>query len=139
MSVSGGLVMSGGACVSWFSRTHKHVTLSTTEAEYVAFGDVAKEVVFFRQVWRFTLPDVGMPCIPAFADNEGAVQLAQNPITNFNSKRIDVRQHFLRELVRRKEISVIHVRSPFQYADFLTKAIPRESFEFHRNLAVNSW
>ena len=60
-SVSGGLVMCGGACVSWFSRTEKIVTLSTTEAGYVAIADVMKEVLFPRQVWRFMLPDVGMP------------------------------------------------------------------------------
>ena len=85
------------------------------------------------------LPDVGMPCIPVFEDNEGAVQLAQNTITSSNSKHIDVRHHFLREVVGRKEISVIHVPSFFQHADFLTKAISRESFEFLRNLAMNSW
>ena len=136
-SVSGGLVMCGGARVSWFSRTQKCVTLSTTEAEYVALADVIKEMLFLRQVWRFMLPDVGMPCTPVFEDNEGAVQLAQNPITNSNSKHIDVRHHFLRELAARKEISITHVPSPFQHADFLTKAIPRESFELHRNLAMN--
>ena len=43
--VSGGLVMCGGACVSWFSRTQKCVTLSTSEAEYVA--------LFFRQLAFF--------------------------------------------------------------------------------------
>ena len=59
-SVSGGLVMGGGACVSWFSRTQKCVTLLTTEAEYVALADVVKEVLFLRQVWRFMLPDVSM-------------------------------------------------------------------------------
>ena len=32
-SVSGGLVICGGACVSWFSRTQKCVTLSKTESE----------------------------------------------------------------------------------------------------------
>ena len=84
------------------------------------------------------LPGVGMPCIPVFEDNQGAVQLAQNPITNSNSKHIDVRHHFLRELVGRKEISIIHVPSPFQHADFLTTAISRESFEFHRSLAIDS-
>ena len=31
-AVSGGLVMCGGVCVSWFSRTHRCVTFSTTEA-----------------------------------------------------------------------------------------------------------
>ena len=51
-----------------------------------------------RKVWRFMLPDVGMPCIPVFEDNEGAVQLAKNPITNSTSKHIDVRHHFLTDL-----------------------------------------
>ena len=60
-SVSGGLVMCGGACVSWFFGTQKYATLSTTNAEYVA--------LFLRQVWRFMLPDVSMPCIPVFEDN----------------------------------------------------------------------
>ena len=38
-SVSGGAVMCAGACVRWFSRTQKGVTLSTTKAEYVALAD----------------------------------------------------------------------------------------------------
>ena len=47
----------------------------------MALADVIKEVLFLRQVWHFMLLAVGMPCIPVFEDNEGAVQLAQNPIT----------------------------------------------------------
>lgn len=133
--------MCGDACVSWFSRTRKCVTLSTTEAEYVALADVMKEVLFLRHVWRFILPDVGMPCIPTFEDNEGAVQVAPNPIAinNSNSKPIDVRHRFLKELVRRKTLSIIHVPSPFQHADFLTKSIAQSSFEFHRDLEMNLW
>ncbi|CAB1101428.1 unnamed protein product [Ectocarpus sp. CCAP 1310/34] len=81
-SVSGGMVTCGGGVVSWFSRTQKCVTLSTTEAEYVALGDVVKEILFLRQVWRIMLPKVNMPCIPVSEDNQGAIQLAQNPISN---------------------------------------------------------
>ena len=44
---------------------------------------------------------------------------------NWNSNHSDVQHLFLRELVGWKEISIVHVTSPFQYADFLTKAIPR--------------
>ena len=43
-SVSGGLMVCRGVCVSWFSR-QKCVTLSTTEAEYVALADVIKEAL----------------------------------------------------------------------------------------------
>ena len=41
-SVSGGAIMCAGACVCWFSRTQKCVTLPTSEAEYVALGDSVK-------------------------------------------------------------------------------------------------
>ena len=41
-----------------------------------------KGVLFLRQIWRFMLPSKVMPCFPVFKDNQGAVQLAQNPITN---------------------------------------------------------
>ncbi|CAB1113034.1 unnamed protein product [Ectocarpus sp. CCAP 1310/34] len=136
-SVLGGIVTCGGGAVSWFSRTQKCVTLSTTEAEYVALGDVVKEILFLRQIWRFMLPQVGMPCIPIFEDNQGAIQLAQNPISNSNSKHIDVRHHFLRELIERKEISAIHVPSPYQRADFLTKSLSKDAFESHREFVMN--
>ena len=43
-SESGGSIMCGGAGVCWFSRTQKCVTLSTSEAEYVALGDAVKEL-----------------------------------------------------------------------------------------------
>lgn len=42
--------------------------------------------------------------MPVIKDNQGAVQFAQNPITNSNSKHIDVGHHFLRELVGKKKI-----------------------------------
>ncbi|CAB1108760.1 unnamed protein product [Ectocarpus sp. CCAP 1310/34] len=100
-SVSGGIVTCEGGAVSWFSRTQKCVTLSTTEAEYVALGHVVKEILFLGKFGVYMLPQVGMPCIPVFEDNQGAIQLAQNPISNSNSKDIDVRHHFLWELVER--------------------------------------
>ncbi|CAB1119314.1 unnamed protein product [Ectocarpus sp. CCAP 1310/34] len=83
------------------------------------------------------LPQVGMPCIPVFENNQGAIQLAQNPISNSNSKHIDVRHHFLTELVERKETSVIHMPSPYQRADFLTKSLPKDTFESHRDFVID--
>ena len=78
-----------------------------------------------------------MPCIPLFEGNEGAIQIAKHPISNSNSKHIDVRHHFLRELVDRKDIENIHVSSQYQHADFLTKALPVREFEVHRGIVTN--
>ena len=78
-SVSGGSTMCAGACVCWFSRTQKCVTLSTSEAEYVALGDAVKELLFLRQVWRFMIPGKGMPCFPVFEDNERCFATLEEP------------------------------------------------------------
>ena len=45
-SESGGVIVCGGACECWFSRTQKCVTRSTSEEKYVAFGDAVKELLF---------------------------------------------------------------------------------------------
>ena len=136
-SVSDGGIMCGGAFVYWFSRTQKCVTLSTSEAEYVTLGDAVKEMLFLKQVWHFMLLGKVMPCFPAFEDNQGAVQLAQNPVTNSNSKHIDAHYHFLRELVRQGDIKVVQVPSEFQHADIFTKALARDFFAFRRKCLIN--
>ena len=40
-----------------------------------------------------------MPCFPVFEDNQGAVKLAQNPVTNSDSKHRDEHHQMFRELV----------------------------------------
>ena len=131
-SVSGGAIMHGGSCVCWFSRTRKCVTLSTSKAEYVALGGAVKELLFLRQVWRFMIPDKGMPCFPVFEGNPGALQLSKNPVWNSNSKHIDVRHRFLRELVRQGDIiSVNQVPSEHQHADTSTKVLAFDLFATH--------
>ena len=62
-SVSGGVVMCAGGPVSWHSKTQKCLTLSTTQAEYVAMSNMGKDIFFLRQVWCFMLPKTRMPCI----------------------------------------------------------------------------
>lgn len=135
-SVSGVAVCCGGTLVSWFSRTQKCVTLSTTEAEYVAMADGVKEALYVRGVLVFLMPSLGSPSIGVFEDNKGAIDLAKNPLSSSNSKHIDVRYHFLRELVGTGDLSVKYLRTDDQHADILTKAIGKESFEKHRDFLL---
>ena len=71
------------------------------------------------------------------SNKEGAIQIAKHSISNSNSKHSDVRHHFLRQLVERKEIEIINVASQYQHADFLTKALPEMEFEVHRGIVMN--
>ena len=129
--------MCGGAFVFWFSRTQKCVTLYTFEAEYVALRDAVKELLFLRQVWRFMIPGKEMPCFPVFEDNQGALQLSKKLVSNSNSKHINVRHHFLRELVRQGDTIVNHVPSEYQHADILTKVLAFDLFVIHRRFLMN--
>ena len=58
-------------------------------------------------------------------------------MSSSKSKHIDVRHHFLRELVTKGEIEIIHVLSEYQHADFLTKSLNTHSFRFHRDIVMN--
>ena len=49
-SVSGVVVMCAGACVSFMSRTQKCMTVSSTEAEYVAMAEGFREAIFLRYI-----------------------------------------------------------------------------------------
>ena len=108
-----------------------------SEAECVALGDAVKELLFLGHVWRFMLPSKVMPCFPIFEDNQGAVRLAQSPVTNSYSKHIDVRHHFLQELVRQRDIKVVQVPSECQHAYILNKSLAFDLFAFHREPLMN--
>ena len=135
-SISGGAVMCAGACVCWFSRTQKCVTLSTTEAEYVALADTIKEAMFMRYVWSIISPSCGAVCTTVFEDNTGATQLGQNPMCTSNSKHIDVRQNFLRELALRREFIVTHVEPEEQHTDVLIKPLVNAAFCYYRDFIM---
>ena len=66
-SVSGGVVMCAGACVSFSSRTEKSVTLSSTEAEYVTMAEGFNEAIFLRYIWSFIIPDRDVGCTTPFS------------------------------------------------------------------------
>ena len=66
------------------------------------------------------------------------IALAENPLSSSRSKHIDVRHHFLRNLTEWGVIEVTHFLSEKQNKDILTKALPIDLFEVHRDLALDS-
>ena len=72
-SVSGTVVTLGGAAFSWASSTQRCVTLSTTEAEYVAPGEGVKEALFTGAVLSFICPELSGSCIRVFHVKQAAI------------------------------------------------------------------
>ena len=122
--------------MSWSSKKQVSVATSSVEAEYVASANTTKEAVWLQTL----LKEVGYPQSQAtivHADNQGAIALAQNPISHSRAKHIDIRFHFIRERIERNEIKLQYISTRQMVADILTKALPREAFEkFHEALGV---
>ena len=136
-SVTGSALLCGKCLVSWISRTQQCVTLSTTEAEYVAMADSVKDALFVRDVLGFLVPGRGNKCITVREDNEGAISLMNNPLSSGRSRHIDVRYHFLREKARDKDIRVMHVRTTNQRGDTMTMPLNRKLFIAHRKFLMS--
>ena len=79
------------------------------EAEYIALTHGTKETIWLRQI----LKELNISCdsVPISVDNQSATKLANNSEFHKRSKHIDVRFHFVRDVISRKEIEISYVQS----------------------------
>ena len=101
-------------------------------------GDGVKEALFVHGMIQFLRPSRNPRQIDALEDNKGAIALAENPLSSSRSKHIDVRHCFLSNSTEKGIIEVTHIPSEKERADILTKALPRDLFEVHRDFALGS-
>ena len=52
-SITGYCIYLNGCLISWKSRGQKHVTLSSTEAEYVAVSEACTDIMFIKMIMEF--------------------------------------------------------------------------------------
>ena len=136
-SVSRVAVMVGGTVVNASSTTQHCVTLSISEAEYVAMAQGAKTALFTKVVLNFLQPELASDIFDLFEDNQGAIAIAENPISGGRTKYIDIRYHFIRQLVEREVLNIQYTASSNQHADILTKPLRLEAFAKHRSFLMN--
>ena len=129
-SITGFCIFLNGCLISWKSRGQKTVTLSSSEAEYVAVSEVCTEVLFIKTIMDFLGLEISLP-ITVFCDNIGAIYIANNPKNNGRTKHINVKYHFIREYVIDGTVQINFVRSEENLADPFTKNVSRDSYEKH--------
>ena len=120
-----------GNTVAWASKKQATVALSTAEAEYMAMAAAVTEAKWLRTL----LTDIGIPsphrAIRLLCDNQAAIRIAspESSTGHTRCKHIDVRHHFVRELVQAGTVSVEWVPSSDQLADICTKAVQQMTFK----------
>ncbi|GJY92015.1 retrovirus-related pol polyprotein from transposon TNT 1-94 [Tanacetum coccineum] len=127
-STSGSAQFLGDKLVSWSSKKQTSMSISSTEAEYIAMSGCCAQILWMRS----QLSDYGFAYnhIPLYCDNKSAIALCCNNVQHSRSKHIDIRHHFIREQVEKGVVELYFVRTEYQLADIFTKALPRERFEF---------
>jgi hypothetical protein len=127
-SKTGWLVFVLGSLAAWRSKLQPYVTVSTTEAEYVALADSVRETKYVRGL----LQDIGLRVkspIVHHEDNQPAIAISKDPMHTGRTKHLDVSLHMVRDEQRAKNISVVYCNTKRMIADLLTKQLPREKFE----------
>ncbi|CAJ2665853.1 unnamed protein product [Trifolium pratense] len=126
-STSGACFFLGNNLVSWFSKKQNSVSLSTAEAEYIAAASSCSQLLWMRQMLKEY--SVEQDVMTLYCDNLSAINISKNPIQHSRTKHIDIRHHFIRELVEEKIVTLEHIASEEQLADIFTKALDASQFE----------
>ncbi|WVZ97190.1 hypothetical protein U9M48_042743 [Paspalum notatum var. saurae] len=114
-STSGTCQLLGTSLVSWSSRKQASVSLSTTEAEYIAAASCCSQLLWMKA----TLSDFGLRFgkIPLLVDSTSAISVAKNPVLHSRTKHIDLNHY------EKGDIDLVHVASENRLADIFTKPL----------------
>jgi hypothetical protein len=121
-SITGYAFLLSGAAISWASRKQPTVAHSSTEAEYMAASDAAKEAAW----WRSFLSSLGYPMDKAtsiLSDSQGSIALSKNPEGHRKVKHIGVRHHYIRDCVGDGSLTLTYINTLQMAADVLTKPV----------------
>ena len=133
-STSGYIYLLGGAAISWKSSKQSCVALSTTEAEYIALSSASQEAIWLQQLMSDLL-NKRVQETTILEDNQSTICLAKNQQVHGKTKHVDIKYHFIRDLVEAERIKLTYCASKDMVADMLTKGLPIKQFEKLRGLA----
>ena len=130
-SVTGYVYIYYGAAISWKSQRQSTVATSSTEAEYIALFEAARESKWLRSL--FLSIGVVLPSMPLiYGDNDGAMASAKDPMHFGKMKHMNVKWHAIREWVENEDFKIKRKDTAFMVADAYTKQVPFDKFAFCR-------
>jgi hypothetical protein len=125
-SVTGHLYLLNSGVITWSSTKQRCVSTSTTEAEYIALSEASKQGQWIRGLLRElqrTQYLTDTLSVPIFSDNQACIALAKDPISHSRTKHIDVRYHYIRQLVAFGKAYIEYKPTGEMLADLLTKPV----------------
>ncbi|XP_052129813.1 uncharacterized protein LOC127750998 [Frankliniella occidentalis] len=120
------VAMLANSPISWYSKKHNCVALSTVEAEFIAMCEVTREVVWLKRL----LSELGQsryvqsPCT-IFCDNQGAINKTKEVDQNVSerNKHIDIQYFYCKDMQVKGFVKFVYVPSFNNIADIFTKPL----------------
>ena len=103
------------------------MSLSIDEVDYIAAGSSCSQLVWMKQMLKEY--NVEQDVLTLYYDNLSAINIFKNPIQHSRTKHIEIRHHFIRDLVEEKVVTLEHVDTEQQLVDVFTKALDAKQFE----------
>jgi hypothetical protein len=123
--------------ISWACRKQPTVSLSSAEAEYMAISAAAQEIIFLGNLLHdITGTDSGK--ITVYEDNQACISMTKNPLFHRRTKHIDIRHHFVRNLVEKGALELLYCPTEEMVADLLTKGLGRVKTETLRRILLGA-
>ncbi len=126
-STTGYVFTLAGGPICWRSMVQPLVALSTTESEYMAVTEAAKEALWLKGLVKELGIDQGG--VQLYCDSQSAIYLAKHQVYHARTKHIDVRFHKVRELIASGDLILEKVHTSENAADMLTKIVTVDKFE----------
>ena len=128
-STSGGCFYLGNNLVSCMSKKQNSVSLSTAKVEYIVARSYCTQLLWMKKLLHdYRIPQDTM-CV--FCDNTSAINLSKNLVQHSKSKHMEIRYHFIRDLVEDKVVCLEFIHIDNQKADIFTKPFDDPRFLNH--------
>ena len=128
--ISGYAFLQNNDSITWSSKKQPCIALSTIEAEYVACSTAVQEAVWLRRFFQNleVVKDASDP-VTVHCDSMAALAYAKDSKYHGKTKYIDIRYHYIRDMVAHNEVALKHISTSLMIANPLTKPIGRDVFQ----------
>lgn len=123
-----------GGTITWGSRKQVCVSLSSTEAEYIALTDTTQEILWFKNLCHDFNINIKYPILVQ-ADNQSAIKMVSNHKFSNSTKHVETRYHFIKDIKEKNVINIVYCPAELNIADMLTKALGATKLKQLRELA----
>ena len=131
-STSGYAFLLNNGAISWSSKKQSCIALSTMDAEYIACSAAVQEAVWLRQFLEHLKVIVGASNpVTIYCDSTAALSYVKDPKYHGKTKHIQIRYHFIRDIIAKKGVILKHISTSHMVADLMTKPIARDSYLSH--------